>query len=69
MASRIFAPAIRSTMRVAPRSITMAPRRFLNTETAPSLYAARAKVVGARVGYFIILRVIDTTADHSTKSR
>jgi hypothetical protein len=38
-------------MRVAPRSVTMA-RRFLNTETAPSLYAARATVVGARVGYF-----------------
>jgi Ohr subfamily peroxiredoxin len=48
MASRVFAPTIRG-MR-APRSVTMA-RRFLNTETAPSLYAARAKVVGARVGY------------------
>ena len=33
------------------RTVSSVPRRFLNTETAPSLYAARANVVGARVGY------------------
>lgn len=69
MASRIFAPAVRSTMRVAPRSVTMTPRRFLNTETAPSLYAARAKVVGARVGYFILPPFVHTTTDRYTKPR
>ena len=42
---------LRSAVRVSPRTIFSAPRRFLNTETAPSLYAAHAKVVGARVGY------------------
>ncbi|KAF3042686.1 hypothetical protein E8E12_007435 [Didymella heteroderae] len=51
MASRTFTPMLRSAMRVSPRTACSVPRRFLNTETAPSLYSAHAKVVGARVGH------------------
>ncbi|KAF3048685.1 hypothetical protein E8E11_005688 [Didymella keratinophila] len=51
MASRTFTPMLRSAMRVSPRAVSSVPRRFLNTETAPSLYSAHAKVVGARVGH------------------
>ncbi|KAH7381361.1 OsmC/Ohr family, partial [Phaeosphaeria sp. MPI-PUGE-AT-0046c] len=50
MASRTFAPMLRTSMRLSPRSM-QASRRFLNTETAPSLYSAHAKVVGARTGH------------------
>ena len=53
MASRTVTPMLlRNALRVSPRSMSSASRRFLNTETAPSLYTAQAKVVGARVGYF-----------------
>ncbi|KAJ4317935.1 hypothetical protein N0V94_004699 [Neodidymelliopsis sp. IMI 364377] len=51
MASRAFSPVLRGAMRVSPRTVSSVPRRFLNTESAPSLYAAHAKVVGARVGH------------------
>ncbi|KAF2124048.1 OsmC-like protein [Dothidotthia symphoricarpi CBS 119687] len=48
MATRILA---RQALR-ASRPITFTtPRRFLNTETAPSIYAAHATVVGARTGH------------------
>lgn len=48
--------SIRALIPLARRtSLTLRPslpaRRFLNTETAPSLYAAHAKVVGARQGH------------------
>ncbi|EOA88225.1 hypothetical protein ACJQWK_01809 [Exserohilum turcicum] len=52
MASRTWTPLLRHALRVSHRSVPAASaRRFLNTETAPSLYAARAKVVGARTGH------------------
>ncbi|KAF1359231.1 OsmC-like protein [Lizonia empirigonia] len=51
MTSRTFTPLLRSSMRISPRTTSSIPRRFLNTETAPSLYTARATVVGARVGH------------------
>ncbi|KAI1333881.1 OsmC/Ohr family [Xylariaceae sp. FL0016] len=41
----------RQTVRVAPRATKPAGRRFLNTDTAPILYSAHAKVVGARTGH------------------
>ncbi|KAH6865704.1 OsmC/Ohr family [Alternaria rosae] len=52
MASRIFTPMLRQAVRVSQRN-GMAPpcRRFLNTETAPKLYSAKAHVVGARTGH------------------
>ncbi|CAI6238390.1 unnamed protein product [Periconia digitata] len=50
MASKSFTPLVRRTLRSSPHLQTSA-RRFLNTETAPSLYAARAHVVGARTGH------------------
>lgn len=54
MASRTVTPMLlRNALRISPRTVSSAPRRFLNTETAPSLYTAQAKVVGARVGYYI----------------
>lgn len=45
--------ALTPILRNASRSTTIrAPlRRFLNTETAPVLYSAHAKVVGARTGH------------------
>ncbi|KAH8636747.1 OsmC-like protein [Alternaria alternata] len=52
MASRTFTPMLRQAVRVSQRNAMAAPcRRFLNTETAPSLYTAKAHVVGARTGY------------------
>ncbi|KAJ4984343.1 organic hydroperoxide resistance protein [Stagonosporopsis vannaccii] len=51
MTPRTFTPMLRNAMRGSPRVVSSTPRRFLNTETAPSLYAAHAKVVGARVGH------------------
>ncbi|KAF2027147.1 OsmC-like protein [Setomelanomma holmii] len=51
MASRTFAPLFRQSLRTTSRPLQAASRRFLNTETAPSLYAARAHVVGARTGH------------------
>jgi hypothetical protein len=49
MASRTFTPMLRNAVRVSQRNAMAAPcRRFLNTESAPSLYSARAHVVGAR---------------------
>lgn len=59
MASRTFTPVLRNAMRVSPRTVSAVSRRFLNTETAPSLYSAHAKVVGARVGYVACLCSID----------
>merc|ERR1712070_825688 len=60
MASRsIVAPVLRRVTMLrgaAPISsspatlIRSTPRRFLNTESAPSLYAAHARVVGAKTG-------------------
>ncbi|EAT80153.1 hypothetical protein HBI56_057080 [Parastagonospora nodorum] len=47
MASRTVTPMLRQSLRVSSR----ASRRFLNTETAPSLYSARAHVIGARTGH------------------
>ncbi|KAH7313733.1 OsmC/Ohr family [Stachybotrys elegans] len=50
-ALRSLQPVIRQTAaRTAPR-LTVPVRRFLNTETAPTLYSAYAKVVGARKGH------------------
>lgn len=49
MASKTFCPLLRQALR-APRPSIVPARRFLNTESAPSLYAARAHVVGARTG-------------------
>jgi hypothetical protein len=52
MTSRTFTPMLRQAVRVTQRNALAAPsRRFLNTETAPSLYTAKAHVVGARTGY------------------
>ncbi|KAK7179978.1 hypothetical protein DPSP01_009854 [Paraphaeosphaeria sporulosa] len=51
MASRTLAPLMRSAKRVSPRTVSSISRRCLNTESAPSLYSAHAKVVGARVGH------------------
>ncbi|KAH7397438.1 OsmC/Ohr family [Pyrenochaeta sp. MPI-SDFR-AT-0127] len=54
MASKTIAmPMLRQVLRVAPRQNNLAAssRRCLNTETAPSLYSARAHVVGARTGH------------------
>lgn len=45
---RTLTPIVRQAPRALVRPTT---RRFLNTETAPSLYAAHAKVVGARTGH------------------
>ncbi|PVH91508.1 OsmC-like protein [Periconia macrospinosa] len=50
MASGKFIPLARLTCR-SGRSPLFATRRYLNTKTAPSLYAARAHVVGARTGH------------------
>ncbi|KAG9187503.1 hypothetical protein G6011_05374 [Alternaria panax] len=52
MASRTFTPMLRQAIRVSQRNAMAAPyRRFLNTESAPSLYTAKARVVGARTGH------------------
>jgi organic hydroperoxide reductase OsmC/OhrA len=42
---------LRQSLRASVRPLQAVPRRFLNTETAPSLYSARAHVVGARTGH------------------
>lgn len=47
--TRAFTPILRNASRST--SILTPPRRFLNTETAPILYSAHAKVVGARTGH------------------
>lgn len=47
--TRAFTPVLRNASRsTALRATT---RRFLNTETAPVLYSAHAKVFGARTGH------------------
>ncbi|OAL44706.1 OsmC-like protein [Pyrenochaeta sp. DS3sAY3a] len=56
MASRTLAPFLRPSLRrsfhlIPKPTSTTPPRRFLNTETAPSLYSAKAHVVGARTGH------------------
>ncbi|KAF2849544.1 OsmC-like protein [Plenodomus tracheiphilus IPT5] len=50
MTSRSMSPIMRQFLRISRRSVPSS-RRFLNTETAPSLYSARAHVVGARTGH------------------
>lgn len=50
-AIRTFQPIVRQTVaRVAVRT-PRAAARFLNTDTAPVLYSAHSKVVGARTGH------------------
>jgi Ohr subfamily peroxiredoxin len=50
-ALRSLQPVFRQTAaRTAPR-LAVPARRFLNTESAPTLYSAYAKVVGARKGH------------------
>ncbi|KAH7069746.1 OsmC/Ohr family [Paraphoma chrysanthemicola] len=52
MSSRTLAPLLRQSLRTTSRKpLQTVSRRFLNTETAPSLYSARAHVVGARTGH------------------
>ena len=46
-----FQPLVRQAPRLALRRTPLVARRFLNTETAPVLYSAHAKVVGARTGH------------------
>ncbi|KAK5945194.1 hypothetical protein PMZ80_002398 [Knufia obscura] len=50
---RAFQPLARQALapRSLPRTLRFASRRYLNTETAPTLYSAHAKVVGARTGH------------------
>lgn len=48
---RVFQPLARHTPRALSQATRAAPRRFVNTDTAPTLYAAHAKVVGARTGH------------------
>ncbi|KAI0858744.1 OsmC-like protein [Xylaria cubensis] len=58
--ARVFRPFLASAQR-APRPIAKlvagqaGGRRFLNTDTAPVLYSAHAKVKGARTGFLISL--------------
>jgi organic hydroperoxide reductase OsmC/OhrA len=49
-AFRTLQPLLRQTPRLPSRN-TPIFRRFLNTDTAPVLYSAHSKVVGARTGY------------------
>ena len=53
MASRSLQPILRQAPRLATRTTTRPAlsKRFLNTETAPTLYSAHARVVGARTGH------------------
>ena len=53
MASRVLQPILRQAPRLATRTTTRPAlsKRFLNTDTAPTLYSAHAKVVGARTGH------------------
>ena len=51
-----FLSALQPLARHAPRALraaqpSFAAKRFLNTDTAPVLYSAHAKVVGARTGH------------------
>jgi Ohr subfamily peroxiredoxin len=49
---RVLRPLARQIPSItAPRLWQPAARRFLNTDTAPVLYSAHAKVVGARTGH------------------
>lgn len=51
MATRALTPFLRHSLRLNSKTASTTPtRRFLNTETAPSLYSAKAHVVGARTG-------------------
>ncbi|KAJ3494786.1 hypothetical protein NLG97_g3849 [Lecanicillium saksenae] len=51
-ASRILSPLLRHTPRAAARaSAPSGSRRFLSTDTAPILYSAHAKAIGARNGH------------------
>ncbi|KAI0019136.1 OsmC-like protein [Xylariomycetidae sp. FL0641] len=49
---RALRPAFRAAATARPAAATpVITRRFLNTDTAPVLYTAKAKVVGARTGH------------------
>lgn len=48
---RAFTPILRNASRINSNVLRTPARRFLNTETAPVLYSAHAKVVGARTGH------------------
>jgi len=50
--TRVWKPLLRQAAAL-PRAGSWVPasRRFLNTETAPVLYSAHAKIVGARTGH------------------
>lgn len=48
---RSLQPLVRQAPRALPRFARPVSRRYLNTETAPTLYSAHAKVVGARTGH------------------
>ncbi|KAF6804226.1 putative organic hydroperoxide resistance protein, partial [Colletotrichum sojae] len=53
-ALRLAQLAPKAIPRISPRAVTIQSRiqtRLLNTDTAPVLYSARAKVVGARTGH------------------
>ncbi|ETI28822.1 hypothetical protein G647_01274 [Cladophialophora carrionii CBS 160.54] len=51
----LYASASRAPLRATPRTVQIHPirtsLRHLNTDTAPVLYSAHAKVVGARTGH------------------
>lgn len=51
--ARVFQPMLRQAPRLASRTTArpVLSKRFLNTDTAPTLYSAHAKVVGARTGH------------------
>lgn len=48
---RAFQPLTRHAPRALSQVTRTAPRRFVNTDTAPVLYSAHVKVVGARTGH------------------
>lgn len=50
-ASRFISPLIRRAPRAVASGPTAVSRRFLNTDTAPILYSAHAKAIGARNGH------------------
>lgn len=50
-ALRLVRPAARQLSTPRITNLATPTRRFLNTDTAPTLYSAHAKVVGARTGH------------------
>ncbi|TID24971.1 Organic hydroperoxide resistance protein [Venturia nashicola] len=49
--NRAFTPILRNASRSTLAALRTPARRFLNTESAPVLYSAHVKVVGARTGH------------------